>query len=239
MKKVILSSLMLMVAVMMSAATYTWENVVNVKLTDGNNDTYTSRFGVAPELTGAASWGAVTANLEGATVRAYTTLGGVNYEQLYLNAMENLPLTIKTYNSTDLTIQIQALYGTIALYDNVTGTVTTAVKGGADETKNYVCTVAANSTIADRFVLFYVAPAAQAICFNYNKLQLTKYAGATVEVFADGAATATVTENVVGDATYEIDLSALASGKYKVVVSGIATPEEYIIDVKPTVTVVP
>ena len=147
---------MLLVAVMMSAATYSWEKVVSVKLTDGNNDTYTSRFGAAPELTDAASWGAVTANLEGATVRAYTTLGGVNYEQLYLNSIENLPLTIKTYNSTSLTITLTALYGEIKLYDNG-ALVLTVEKGGAVESDSYVCTVASSATIEGRFIINYVS----------------------------------------------------------------------------------
>ena len=85
------------------------------------------------------------------------------------------------------------------------------------------------------------APLVQGICFKYNKLELTKYDGATVEVFADGVATAALTQVVAGDAQFDIDLSALASGKYKVVVTipGVATPEEYIIDVKPAVTIVP
>ena len=156
MKKVILSTLMLFVAVMMSAATYSWQKVVEVKLTDGNNDTYTSRFGAAPELTDAASWGAVTANMEGATVLAYTTLANTNYEQLYLNSIENLPLTIKTYNSTDLAIELKALYGEIKLYDH--GDLVLTVKKGSDvESDTYNCTVDVNSTIEDRFVINYQA----------------------------------------------------------------------------------
>ena len=240
MKKVFLSTLMVLATVMMYAATpTTWDNVVTVKLTDGNNDTYQSRFGASPELTGEASWSAAPTNLEGATVRAYVTLGGVDYEQLFLNSMVNVALKVKTYNSTSLTIKLTANEGTTSLYDSETGTVTTVTKGGADATKEYMCTVTANTTIEDRFILFYVAPAAQAICFKYNKLELTKYDGATVEVFADGVATAAVSQVVPSDLPYEIDLSALASGKYKVAISGIATPEEYIIDVKPAVTVVP
>ena len=154
MKKVILSSLMLMAAVMMSAATYTWEKVVDVKLTDGNNDTYTSTFGAAAELTDAASWGAVPANLEGATVRAYTTLGGTNYEQLFLNSIENLPLTVKTYNSTSLTFELTALVGEIKLYDN--GNLVLTVAKGGTETDTYECTVATGATIEGRFVINYV-----------------------------------------------------------------------------------
>lgn len=155
MKKVILSSLMLLVAAMISAATYSWEKVVTVTLTDGNNDTYSSRFGAAPELTDAASWGAVTTNLtEAVTVRAYTTLGGVNYEQLYLNSIENLPLTIKTFNSETMTITLTALYGEIKLYDNG-ALVLTVKKGSSVESDSYVFSVAENETIEGRFIINY------------------------------------------------------------------------------------
>ena len=138
----------------MSAATYSWQKVVEVKLTDGNSDTYTSRFGAATELTDAASWGAVTANMEGATVLAYTTLGNTNYEQLYLNSIENLPLTIKTYESANLNITLTALYGEIELYDN--GNLVLTVAKGGTETDTYECTVATGATIEGRFVINYV-----------------------------------------------------------------------------------
>ena len=177
MKKVFMSTLMLLVAVMISAATYSWEKVVTVTLTDGNNDTYSSRFGAAPELTDAASWGAVSANLTGATVRAYTTLGGVDYEQLYLNSIENLPLTVKTYNSANMTFTLTAIYGEIKLFDNG-NLVLTVAKGGV-ETDSYECTVETNTTIADRFVINYVAPApvyAAEVTTNANGLATFSYA---------------------------------------------------------------
>lgn len=215
----------------MYAATPTaWDNVVTVKLTDGNNDTYQSRFGASPELTGAASWGAVTTNLEGATVRAYVTLGGVNYEQLYLNAMENVALKVKTYNSTSLTIKLTANEGSATLYDKETKTETKVTKGGAEATKEYVCTVAANTTIEDRFVLFY-APAAPAICFNYNVLEINGHAGETLKVMQ--GTTEIVPELTLGD-TYSKDLSD-QSGRLVVILNGT----EYQIDANPAVTEVP
>lgn len=159
MKKVFLSSIVLMFAALASAATYTWENVVTLKLTDGNSDTYTSRFGEAPELTDEASWGAAVANLEGATVRAYTVLNGVNYEKLYLQDMENTALVIKTYESTSLSFELKANYGTITLYDKLTGDTKTVDKAGVAglETDTYNCTVETNATIEGRFFLFYNA----------------------------------------------------------------------------------
>ena len=171
----------------MSAATYSWEKVVSVKLTDGNNDTYTSRFGAAPELTDAASWGAVTAaDLDNATVRAYTTLGGINYEQLYLNSIENLPLTIKSYNSDTITIELKALYGEINLYDN--GVLKLTVAKGGVETGVYGIKVATNSTIADRFVINYVAPAPTydaEVTTNANGLATFSFASDLVAVEGD------------------------------------------------------
>lgn len=159
MKKVFLSSIVLMFAALASAATYTWENVVTLKLTDGNSDTYTSRFGEAPELTDEASWGAAVANLEGATVRAYTVLNGVNYEKLYLQDMENTALVVKTFESTSLSFELKANYGTITLYDKLTGDTKTVDKAGVAglETDTYNCTVETNATIEGRFFLFYNA----------------------------------------------------------------------------------
>lgn len=159
MKKVFLSSIVLMFAALASAATYTWENVVTLKLTDGNSDTYTSRFGEAPELTDEASWGAAVANLEGATVRAYTVLDGVNYEKLYLQDMENTALVVKTHESTSLSFELKANYGTITLYDKLTGDTKTVDKAGVEglETDTYNCTVETNATIEGRFFLFYNA----------------------------------------------------------------------------------
>lgn len=160
MKKTILSSLLMMVAISVMAATpTTWTNVVTVKLTDGNSDTYTSRFGEATELTDQPSWGAAVANLEGATVRAYTVLNGVNYEKLYLQSMENTALVVKTYNSTSLSFELKANYGTITLYDKLTGNTKTVDKAGVAGlvTDTYDCTVETNATIEGRFFLFYNA----------------------------------------------------------------------------------
>lgn len=175
----------------------------------------------------------------------YSVQGTTNVAEVRTDAIENLPIVVETNEvGTTFTMTFSYVQGTIKLYDLVadpTGANPKTLVSG--DTYEFTVASAARQTIADRFVLNYVAPApvAPAICFKYNKLELTKYDGATVEVFADGAATAALTQVVAGDAQFDIDLSALASGKYKVVVTipGVATPEEYIIDVKPAVTVVP
>ena len=173
------------------------------------------------------------------SVLLYGIVGTQNCEDIMTNNLDGLKLGFVSNNldATGYTLKFENVSGlAFQLYDKVANQLIDIVDNGTYVFDAAVGRVAVN----DRFeIKAPVTPLVQAICFNYNKLQLTKYDGATVEVFADGAATATRTENVVGDATYEIDLSTLASGKYKVVVSGIATPEEYIIDVKPAVTVVP
>jgi len=156
MKKILMSSLMVLVSACMFAATHTWTNVLEIKLTDGNNDTYTSRFGEASDLSNTALWSPSAATFEGATVKAYVEYQGVNYEKLYLNDFaDNTPLIVKTYNSDQLTFNLKALYGTVTLHDNADGTDYTVDAAGT-ATLSQTFTVATNATIADRFVIFYV-----------------------------------------------------------------------------------
>lgn len=189
---------------------------------------------------------------EAGQVNIYAIKGTEKYSVIKSAEFENLELQVITNRRAaanqhyTLSFNVPTSTNGLTLYDRKTGTTTNITNGGSYEfdvntTLHTDYVEGTNYTIVDRFIINYVAPApvAPAICFNYNKLQLTKYDGATVEVFADGAATAALTQVVSGDAQFDIDLSTLASGKYKVVVSGIATPEEYIIDVKPAVTVVP
>lgn len=187
MKKILMSSLMVLVSACMFAATHTWTNVLEIKLTDGNNDTYTSRFGEASDLSNTALWSPSAATFEGATVKAYVEYQGVNYEKLYLNDFaDNTPLIVKTYNSDQLTFNLKALYGTVTLHDNADGTDYTVDAAGT-ATLSQTFTVATNATIADRFVIFYV-PAPSYVT--------------------------TVTTNAYGLATfsYDSDLEAVESG---------------------------
>ena len=97
--------------------------------------------------------------------------------------------------------------------------------------------------INDRFVIENApAPAVKGICFNYNILTLTKYNGAKVDVYAQGATAAADSKTIASDAATDFDLNALASGEYvvKIDLDGDATiDEEYRITVKPAVTAVP
>lgn len=196
---------------------------------------YTCNLMLSSSATDGALTGSVM-NMEGRQVALYALNGTTKLQIAKATDLEGVKLGLLADASTSYTINVSQVAGTETLYIWDADSASYALTEGA----SYTFAAAANATDEARFVIKKAPmPSVQGICFNYNKLELTKYAGATVEVFADGAATAAVTANVPSDLPYEIDLSALASGKYKVVVSGIATPEEYIIDVKPAVTVVP
>lgn len=239
MKKILLSCLAMAMSVSMFAITYTSQ--VTIALFDGSQvlnlalgESSDAEFAGGALVNG---YYAPVQDLASSPIAVYAYYNNAEYENLVLDNLANVPMGIKTSSATSYTLYFANLEGTFKIYDNVAGQL-------IDCSTAYAFTIDAsevNSIINNRFVLQYVAPAAQGICFKYNKLELTKYDGATVEVFADGAATAAVTDVVVGDATYPVDLNAQPSGKYKVVVTipGVATPEEYIIDVKPAVTVVP
>ena len=222
--------MVMMAAMMYAAAPSTWGNVVTVKLTDGNNDTYQSRFGTSSELTDEAGWGAVPTNLDGATVRAYINHSGVDYEQLFLNSMENVPLIIKTHNNASMTIKLTGNEGSVVLYDIQENAQTSVAKG---ETKDYVCTVATNATISDRFVLFY-APAAPSICFSNNQLDITGHEGETLvitnladnSVLVNEAITANYSKNFDADALPEKTrlLVTLNGVKYRITVNPDVEP---------------
>ena len=169
-------------------------------------------------------------DLSALPVALYIQYGGKNYASFGTKDLtaSDIVLAVKDNGAASYTVTVSNASGAHAL----------KLKFGDKEIPlvNGVYTLTPAELAAAEKV---TSDAVQAICFNYNTLQLTKYNGATVEVFADGSATAAVTQVIATDAQFDIDLNALASGKYKVVISGIATPEEYIIDVKPAVTVVP
>lgn len=233
---------LLMVAATVNAFAVTYTGKAKLTLTAANNESCAIVIAESADFSDGLNNGYYAEfNDEGKDVQFYVTYGGTKYAHFGSNpaTLQDLQLGVKTNASTTYSLTASNVTGSLKI--KFAGVEYTINANGAVFSD---VALAANSTLPAagdeaNYVVNPSAPLVQGICFNYNKLQLTKYDGATVEVFADGAATATRTENVVGDATYEIDLSNEAAGKYKVVVSGIATPEEYIIDVKPAVTVVP
>jgi len=231
MKKIVLMLLGVAATINVMAVTYTAKAKVTISSTSGYECELTLRQ--------ADTYGALSGTemyMSGMEVALYALNGTTPLQIAKASDLTDVKLGLKTDATTSYTITVSAVEGTETLYIWDADSASYALTAGA----SYTFAAAANATDEARFVIKKAPlPTAQGICFNYNILTLTKYAGATVEVFADGAATAAVTANVPSDLPFDVDLNAQASGKYKVVVSGIATPEEYIIDVKPAVTVVP
>ena len=173
-------------------------------------------------------------------------INGSEKYQVWANAeLENLALGIKTYSDESYTITVSNVSGseTLNFYDAITNQTIALTEG-----KTYDFTIEPaqkNQTILNRFMIKEPAPAVKGICFRKNILSLTKYSGAKVEVFRKNVAAAVVTQNIASDAQTDINLSAQESDRYivKIDLDGDATTtddkEEYQIDVKPAVTLVP
>ena len=177
-------------------------------------------------------------NMDGRKVALYAVNGTEKLQIAKAANMAEVKLGLLADASTSYTLTVSQVAGTETLYIWDADSVSYALTEGAV----YNFTAAANATDEARFVLKKAPmPTVQGICFNYNILTLTKYNGATVEVYPYGTTTAAVTANVPSDIPFDVNLNAQASGKYKVVVTipGVVDPEEYIIDVKPAVTAVP
>ena len=230
MKKIVLMLLGVAATINVMAVDYTAKAKVTLQSESG----YTCEL----MLSESAEYGALTGSVMNMTDRkvALYALNGTTKLQIAKAAdLSEVKLGFMGDASTSYTLTVSAVAGSETLYIWDGSDASYALTEGAV----YNFTAAANATDEARFVLKKAAlPAVKQICFNYNVLTLTKYAGATVEVIADGATAPAVSATVAGDLAFDVDLNAQASGKYKVVVTipGVADPEEYIIDVKPAVT---
>lgn len=232
MKKIVLMLLGVAATINVMAVDYTAKAVVTLQSQSGYSCKLTLRQ--AAEY---AALNGLEMNMEGRQVALYALNGTTKLQTAQAADMENVKLGLLADASTSYTLTVSSVAGAETLYIWDADSASYALTEGAV----YNFTATASATDEARFVIKKAPlPTVQGICFNYNILTLTKYNSATVEVFADGAATAAVTANVPSDLPFDVDLNAQASGKYKVVVNVPgATPEEYIIDVKPAVTVVP
>ncbi len=171
----------------------------------------------------------------------YIYYNNTHYTMWASNALSsNLPLGFAT--GTDLNYQLKfdnANFSgtTFTIYDSVKDETIT-VNGSNTDYDFTIASEDVNKEINDRFIINYVAPVKQ-ICFNDEKLQLTKYAGAQVDVYLQGQTTAAKSETVASNALQEINLSDLAAGEYVVKIDldgDAAIDEQYRITVKPTVS---
>lgn len=169
-------------------------------------------------------------------VAIYAINGSEKY-QVWANAdLTSFPLGIKTYSDANYTITVSNVSGseTLSLYDAVTGQAIALTNG-----QTYEFAAAANSTIADRFVINKPVPG---ICFNYETLQITAYAGAQVELlnYADKAsvmAPVTIAGNYQ-EIKLEDVAGLVANTQYivKLTPAGATEALEYVIKYKPAVT---
>ena len=230
MKKIVLMLLGVAATINVMAVDYTAKAKVTLEAESG----YTCEL----MLSESAEYGALTGSVMNMTdrkVALYALNGSTKLQIAKAADLSEVKLGFMGDASTSYTLTVSAVAGSETLYIWDGSDASYALTEGAV----YNFTAAANATDEARFVLKKAAlPTVKQICFNYNILTLTKYNGAHVDVFADGAAAAAVSADVVGDLAFDVDLNAQASGKYKVVVTipGVADPEEYIIDVKPAVT---
>jgi hypothetical protein len=181
-------------------------------------------------------------NEEGKEVQFYVSYGGKKYQSFSSNAatMQNLQLGIKTNASTSYTLTASNVSGSFKV--KINGVEYTITEGMSEN-----ITLAASSTLPAvgdeaNYVVNPSAPAEPGICFNYEKLQITGYDGAQVELLNYADKSSVFVESVSGD-NVEIDLQTkglTANTQYFVKLSPAAgEAKEYVIKFKPAVTVVP
>ena len=152
------------------------------------------------------------------------------------NNMAGIKLGLTTGSDLSYTFTFSGVVGTYYLKDAVTGDEKLIAEG-----ETYVFEAAANSTINDRFTIGLAS--VEGICFNYEKLQITGYAGAQLEVLNYADKSSVFAETISGS-NVEIDLEAkglTANTQYfvKLTPAGATAALEYVIKFKPAVTVVP
>ena len=230
MKKIMITLLCVAATINAMAVTVT----AKAKVTLQSADSYTCDL----YLVQATEYGAVggtTMNMDGRKVALYGLNGTEKLQIVTANDLTDVKLGLLANASTAYTLTVSSVEGEpLYIWDG------TSTSYALTEGASYNFTATASATDEARFVIKKAPlPTVKGICYTYNTLHLTKYDGATVDVYAKGATTPAIPQaTVAGDLEFDVDLNALASGMYKVVVTvpGATEPEEYIIDVKPAVT---
>lgn len=144
-------------------------------------------------------------------INLYAVGAGKNLSMIYTNDLAETPLTFQSNETeTSYTMTFSNVTGTVVLYDQADNSYHTLANS---ETYNFTC--AANSTIANRFIINH-APLAAGICHRYGKLQVSGSNGQNVVVKnMDDSATSIGTVAITSD-YQEIPLAGLAAGQYKV-----------------------
>ena len=242
MKKIMISLLMVAATVNAFAVTYTSKAKLTLKSSDNKSCSIT--IAESEDFSAGLNPGYYAElNEEGKEVLLYVEYGGVKYAHFASNAatMTDLQIGIKTNAATSYTLTASSVSGSTPFKIRING-VEYTVSAGLNE----VITLPASSTLpaAGYEDDYKVNPPTlvKGICFNYNKLELTKYKGAKVDVYAKGGTTPVDSKTIASDSKQTMDLSSQASGRYivKIDLDGDSNiDEEYQIDVKPSVTIVP
>jgi len=231
MKKVILMLLGVAATINVMAVDYTAKAKVTLSSTSG--------FSCDLTLRQSAEYSALSGNemfMSGRKIALYAINGTTPLQIAKAADLEGVKLGLLADASTSYTLTVSSVEGAETLYIWDADSVSYALTEGA----SYTFAAAANATDEARFVIKKAPlPTTKQICFNDEKLQLTKYAGAKVDVYLQGEAAPAKSETVVGDALYEINLSTLDAGEYVVKIDlddDAAIDEQYRITVKPTLS---
>ena len=235
-----------MVAASINAFAVTYTGKAKLTLTSSDNKSCALTIAESADLSDGLNNGYYAElNEEGKDVQLYVSFGGKKYQIFASNAatMQDLQLGVKTNASTTYTLTASNVTGSLKIkFAGVEYTIDAAGVVFSD------LALAANSVLPAagdeaNYVVNPSAPAVPGICFNYEKLQITGYAGAQLEVLNYADKASVFTETVAGD-NVEIDLEAkglTANTQYfvKLTPAGATVALEYVIKYKPAVTVVP
>ena len=241
MKKIFIS--LLMIAATVSAIAQTFTGMAQLTLTSSDNKSCSMIIAESADLSDGLNSGYYAElNEEGKDVQLYVSFGGKKYQQFASNAatMQDLQLGVKTNASTSYTLTAAGVSGSLKI--KFAGVEYTIDANGVVFSD---LALAANSVLPAagaeaNYVVNPSAPAVPGICFNYEKLQITGYAGAQLEVLNYADKASVFTETVAGD-NVEIDLEAkglTANTQYfvKLTPAGATAALEYVIKFKPAVT---
>ena len=240
MKKIFVS--LLMVAASLSAMAVTYTGKAKLTLTSSDNKSCYMIIAESADFSDGLNNGYYAElNEEGKDVQLYVSYGGKKYQQFASSpaTMADLQLGVKTNASTTYTLTASNVTGSLKIkFAGVEYTIDAAGVVFSD------LALAANSVLPAagdeaNYVVNPSAPAVPGICFNYEKLQITGYAGAQLEVLNYADKASVFTETVAGD-NVEIDLQTkglTADTQYIVKLSPAAgEAKEYVIKFKPAVT---
>ena len=242
MKKIFISVMALAISAMAMA---TEEAYVRIRLTGASGASSVVRLTQDNERSAAYENGYDSEKMmyqaNSNSVLLYGIVGSQNCEDVVTNQLDGVELGFVTNNvdATGYTLKFENVSGlSFQLYDRVADQVIPIVDNGTYTFDAAMGRVAVN----DRFVIQVAAPAGTSICFNYEKLQITGYAGAQLEVLNYADKAPVFAETVAGD-NVEIDLEAkglTADTQYfvKLTPDGATAALEYVIKFKPAVTVV-